>query len=160
MEEGFISGKNKYLFGSTSAIITELALIVGLSNSVNARSNMIAGILVIAIADNISDTLGIHIYQEAEGLTKKEVWLSSCTNFLARFLVSMVFISLVALLRLKSAIICSVILGLLIIAILSYDMAIYKKMNPYKSIINHILIALMVILASNFLSNWIGTKIR
>ena len=72
----------------------------------------------------------------------------------------MVFISLVALLRLKSAIICSVILGLLIIAILSYDMAIYKKMNPYKSIINHILIALMVILASNFLSNWIGTKIR
>ena len=63
MEEGFISRKNKYLFGSTSAIITELALIVGLSNSVNARSNMIAGILVIAIADNISDTLGIHIYQ-------------------------------------------------------------------------------------------------
>jgi len=159
MEEGFISRKNKYLFGSTSAIITELALIVGLSNSVNARSNMIAGILVIAVADNISDTLGIHIYQEAEGLTKKEVWLSSCTNFLARFLVSMVFILLVALLPLKSAIICSIILGLLIIAIISYDMAAYKQMNPYKTMMNHIVIALIVILASTFLSNWIGTRI-
>ena len=160
MEETFLSRKNKFIFGSTSAIITNLALIVGLNNSANAKSNIIFGILIIAIADNISDTLGIHIYQEAEGLPKKEVWLSSCTNFLARFLVSMVFISLVALLPLKSAIICSIILGLLIIAIISYDMARYKKMNPYKSVINHILIALIVILASNFLSNWIGTKIR
>jgi len=33
MEEGFISRKKKYLFGSTSAIITELALIVDLSKA-------------------------------------------------------------------------------------------------------------------------------
>jgi VIT1/CCC1 family predicted Fe2+/Mn2+ transporter len=160
MKEKFLSRKNKFVFGSTSAIITNLALIVGLNNSVNAKLNIIAGILVIAIADNISDTLAIHMYQEAEGLTKKEVWLSSCTNFLMRFLVSMVFIVLVVLLQLNVAIICSIIIGLFIIAIISYDLAKHKNMNPSKTIMNHLLVALIVILASNFLSNWISTRIR
>ena len=160
MKPSFSSRKNKYLFGSTSAIITDLALIVGLANSVNAKTNILAGILVIAIADNISDSLSIHIYQEAEGLTKKEVWLSSLTNFLIRLLVSTVFIGLVALLPLKLAAICSVTFGLLVIIIFSYDIARYKNINPRLAVIEHVLIAVAVILASGFLSNWIGTKIQ
>jgi hypothetical protein len=54
--------KNKFLFGSTAVIITNLALVVGLETSINVKLNIVASILVIAIADNISDTLGIHIY--------------------------------------------------------------------------------------------------
>jgi VIT1/CCC1 family predicted Fe2+/Mn2+ transporter len=158
--KAFSSRKNKYLFGSTSAIITDLALIVGLANSVNAKTNIIAGLLVIAIADNISDSLSIHIYQEAEGLTKKEVWVSSLTNFLIRLLVSAVFIVMVALLPLRLAIMCSIIFGLLLIMIFSYDIARYRNINPGPAVIEHLLIAVAVIVASGFLSNWVGTKIH
>jgi len=160
MRANFSSRKNKYLFGSTSAIITNLALIVGLANSANAKTNIIAGILVIAIADNISDSLSIHIYQEAEGLTKREVWVSSLTNFSIRLLVSAVFIMIVVLLPLRLAITCSIIFGLLIMIIFSYDIARYKKINQYLAVMEHVLIAVAVILVSGLLSNWIGTKIH
>jgi hypothetical protein len=59
-QEIFRSRKNKFLFGRTAAIITNLGLVVGLFSSLNAKVNIIGSILIIAIADNISDTLGIH----------------------------------------------------------------------------------------------------
>lgn len=160
MEKRFQSQKNKFLFGSTSAIITNLALVVGLETSINAKLNIVASILVIAIADNISDTLGIHIYQEAEGLKGKEVWLYSFTNFITRFLVSMIFILLIVLLPLHLAVISSIIFGLLILAIISYIIALHKKMNPYRAIIDHIIIALLIVLTSNFLGSWIINKLH
>jgi VIT1/CCC1 family predicted Fe2+/Mn2+ transporter len=160
MEKRFQSQKNKFLFGSTSAIITNLALVVGLETSINAKLNIVASILVIAIADNISDTLGIHIYQEAEGLKGKEVWLYSFTNFITRLLVSMIFILLVVLLPLRLAVISSIIFGLLILAIISYIIARHKKINPYRAIIDHIIIALLIVLTSNFLGSWIINKLH
>lgn len=160
MKKRFQSHKNKFLFGSTSAIITNLALVVGLETSINAKLNIVASILVIAVADNISDTLGIHIYQEAEGLKGKEVWLYSITNFIARLLVSIIFILLVILLPLPIAVISSIIFGLLILAIISYIIARHNKMNPYRAIIDHIIIALLVVLTSNFLGNWIVNELH
>jgi vacuolar iron transporter family protein len=156
MQNSFATRKNKILFGSTSAIITNTALIVGLNGSKNAQMNIIASILVIAVADNISDSLGIHIYQEAEGLSKKDLWISSLSNFTARFLVSMIFILFVMFLPLNLATVCSVIFGLLIITGISYDMAIYKKTDPFKAVASHVTITIIVILACNFLRNWLG----
>jgi len=62
----------KFSFGATSAIVTCLAFIIGLSKSGNPQLSIVGSLLVIAITDNISDTLGIHIYQESD-LKKSEV---------------------------------------------------------------------------------------
>jgi len=51
----------KFSFGASSAIVTSLAFIVGLSRNPNPRLAIIGSLLVIAVADNISDSLGIHI---------------------------------------------------------------------------------------------------
>jgi vacuolar iron transporter family protein len=153
--EKFQCRKNKYLFGSTAAIITNLGLIVGLFSSPNAKLNIIGSIFIIAVADNISDTLGIHIYQEAEGLKAKEVWLSSFTNFISRLLVSLLFIFFVLVLPLKVAAICCLVLGLLIISVISYFIAVHKNKNPYSSMLEHIGIALLVIILSRVLGNFI-----
>jgi len=59
-----MSHLTKYSFGASSAIITCLAFIIGLSHSSNPRLSIVGSLLVIAIADNISDSLGIHIFQE------------------------------------------------------------------------------------------------
>jgi hypothetical protein len=55
----------RFSFGATSAIITNLGLIVGFDSLSNPKSSIIRSMLVIGIADNISDTLGMHVYQES-----------------------------------------------------------------------------------------------
>jgi vacuolar iron transporter family protein len=151
----FKSHKNNYLFGSSSAIITNLGLIAGLYCTSNAKLNILGSILLIAIADNISDTLGIHIYQEAEGLKAKEVWFSSFTNFSSRLIISSLFALLIIFLPLQLALIYSIILGLLLLSIISYFIAVHKRNNPYIAIIEHLGIALLVIALSRILGNCI-----
>ena len=154
-KEAFQSSKNKFLFGSSAAIITNLGIIAGLLSSHNAKGNIIGSMLVIAIADNISDTLGIHIYQEAEGLRASEVWLSSLTNFLSRFLVSGIFVLLVAILPLKIAAIACLTFSFVVISLISYFIAIYKKRNPFISVFEHLIVAGAVIVISKVLGDFI-----
>ncbi len=154
-QEKFQAGKNKFLFGSFAAIITNLGIIAGLFSSGNAKGNIIGSMLVIAIADNISDTLGIHIYQEAEGLTQAQVWLSSLTNFASRFSVSMIFVLLIALLPLNLAAVVCLIFGLVVISLISYFIAVFKKRNPWVAIFEHLVVAAVVIVVSRILGNLI-----
>jgi hypothetical protein len=42
--------------------------------------------VVIALANNISDFFGIHIFQESEKIETLEIWLSTIFNFLARII--------------------------------------------------------------------------
>ena len=44
---------NNYSIGATAAIITSLALIAGLAQGDSTRTSVIAGILIIAVADNV-----------------------------------------------------------------------------------------------------------
>jgi hypothetical protein len=58
--------KKGFSFGLTSSIITTLGLIVGLHSSTHSKLIIVGGILIIAVADALSDALGIHISEEAE----------------------------------------------------------------------------------------------
>jgi len=145
----------KFSFGGTSGIITNMAIIIGLNTLANAKISIIGSLLVVALADNISDTLGIHIYQESEGLTRKEVWISSSTNFLSRFLVSMGFIFIVYFLPINFAATVSIIYGLLVLSIISYLISKRKKVNPWLAIFEHIIIALIVMFLSHYFSGFI-----
>lgn len=144
--------QTKFSFGATSGIITNLGIIVGLDKVTHPRLSIIGAILIVAIADNISDSLGIHIYQESECLSQKEVWSSTVTNFITRFLVSLSFIVLVLMMPLAFAVTCSVIWGFFLLSILSYTIARIRGVNPRQAIFEHLCIASVVILASNFLS--------
>jgi len=53
-------------FGLTSGIITTLGLIVGLHSGTHSKLAVIGGILTIAMADALSDALGIHVSEESE----------------------------------------------------------------------------------------------
>lgn len=157
--KGIISNHRKYKsrfsFGSTSAIITNLGLIAGLHSEVNAKISIISGILVIAIADNISDSFGIHIFQESERKNKREIWISTFTNFMIRLLVSLTFVALMVFLPMKLAIISSIAWGLLLLAYISYVIALDEEKNPFTSVVTHVLIALAVASASNVIGDFI-----
>jgi len=145
----------KFSFGATSAIITCLAFIIGLGKSVNPKLTIIGSLLVIAIADNISDSLGIHIYQESDLKKSEVIRVSTFFNFITRFFVIFIFILFVLFLPLLYASILSIIWGISLLIVLSYYIAREQKVNPYKAIIEHVTIAVVVIIVSNYLSEWI-----
>jgi len=61
-----LSIRKGFSFGLTSGIITTLGLIVGLHSGTHSALVIIGGILVIAVADAMSDALGIHVSEEFE----------------------------------------------------------------------------------------------
>jgi len=88
-----LSIKKGVSFGLVSGIITTLGLIVGLHSSTHSGLIVIGGILVIAIADSLSDALGIHISEEAEHKhSVGEIWESTAATFLSKFLFTFTFL--------------------------------------------------------------------
>ncbi len=148
-------------FGSTSGIITTLGLIVGLHSGTHSRGVVLGGILMIAIADALSDALGIHISEESENKhTSKEIWVSTLATFIAKFLFAITFVIPVILFSLDKAIIVSVIWGLALLGIMSFFMARRQNVHPLRVIFEHLLIAIIVILITHELGDWIGVTLK
>ncbi|MBE0447424.1 MAG: hypothetical protein IBX64_04900 [Actinobacteria bacterium] len=145
-------------FGLTSGIITTLGLVVGLSSGTGSKSVVIGGILTIAIADSLSDALGIHISEESEAKhTTREIWESTVATFLAKFVFASVFVIPVLLLSLSIAIIVSIILGFSFLSIISFIIARQERARPSRVITEHLFVALVVIIATNYIGNLIST---
>ncbi|MBU0501654.1 MAG: hypothetical protein KJ811_00210, partial [Candidatus Margulisbacteria bacterium] len=82
-----------FSFGITSGIITTLGLMVGLNSSTHSELVVIGGILTIAIADALSDALGIHISEESENVhSTKEIWEATLATLFSKFLFALTFI--------------------------------------------------------------------
>jgi len=118
---------------------------------------ILSALLIIAIADNLSDSLGIHIYRESQMTgTVADARIHTITNFLARFAVTMVFIALVVALPLGYSVVLSVAFGLSLLTYLSYRIAQARGTSPYKEILQHVAIAIAVITISHFVGQWIS----
>ncbi|XOB42370.1 MAG: hypothetical protein ACKKMP_03355 [Candidatus Nealsonbacteria bacterium] len=151
------SVKTGLSFGLTSGIITTLGLMVGLNSGTHSQIIVMTGILVIAIADAFSDALGIHISEESDNnISTKEIWESTISTFLSKFIVALTFIVPVLLFELFLAIIISVIWGLLLIAILSFYIAKQQNQKPCLVILEHLFITILVITATYYIGNWIN----
>ncbi|EMR75394.1 putative membrane protein [Thermoplasmatales archaeon SCGC AB-540-F20] len=149
--------KTGFSFGLTSGIITTLGLIVGLHSGTHSRIVIIGGIITIAIADAFSDSIGIHICEESEGKhNTREIWESTISTLLSKFTFSISFILPILFLSLSTAIIISLIWGLSLIGIFSYYTAKLRKSKPWKSILEHLAIALLVIVITHYVGIWIS----
>jgi VIT1/CCC1 family predicted Fe2+/Mn2+ transporter len=154
LKRQFSLSQTKFSFGATSAIITSLGLITGLSTFSSPKLSIIGGLFIIAVADNIADSLGIHIYQEAECLKTREVWLSTFTNFITRLVLTFTFVCLIIIFPLNIAVFISIVWGLVLLSLLSYSISLREKKNPYLSIMEHLVIASLVIAISRFAGNF------
>jgi VIT1/CCC1 family predicted Fe2+/Mn2+ transporter len=136
--------------------MTGLAIIIGLGSTVNAKTNIIIALLIIAIADNVSDSFGIHIHQESQSASSREVRRTTLLNFLARLLMTAVFILLIVLFSIPFATVLSVILGLSVIMWLSYSVSRQRRVKPFPIIFEHLLLAIAVIVVSFLLRDVIS----
>lgn len=131
---------------------------VGLHSGTHSKLVVVSGILTIAIADAFSDALGIHVSEESENThTTKEIWESTISTFLCKFIFAMTFIVPVLLFPLTTAIIVSIVWGLSLLGIFSFYMAKEQKVKPWKVVSEHLLIALLVIITTHYVGVWISS---
>ena len=145
-------------FGLTSGVITTLGLIVGLHSGTHSRQVVIGGILTIAVADAFSDALGIHVSEESENVhTAKEIWISTISTFVSKFLFAMTFVVPIVVFPLPIAICASVIWGMGVLALFSDRLARGQGRAPGPVVAEHVAIAAVVIAITHLLGVWIST---
>lgn len=153
------SWKTGLSFGLTSGVITTLGLMVGLHSGTHSRTIVIGGILTIAIADAMSDALGIHVSEESKNSgPTKQIWEATIATFLAKFIIALTFVIPVLFRPLDQAITISVIWGLLLLAGLSFYVAQAQRIAPWKVIGEHLLIGLCVIFITHYLGDWVRVR--
>jgi len=144
-------------FGLTSGVITTLGLMVGLYSSTKSQLVVIGGILTIALADSLSDSMGIHIAQESEKKhSKKEIWEVTAYTFFNKFIFSSIFIIPVLFLDLQKAIMISILIGLYLVIITSIGIARERGENPWYLVTEHLTISIIVIILTYYVGNWIS----
>ncbi len=144
-------------FGATSGVITTIGLIAGLNAGTKSLAAVLGGIFVIAVADAMSDALGIHLAEEADPATShRHVWSATITTFLTKFVFSLSFAVPLLLLPLGPAVVVSVAWGMIVIVVLSYFLARSQGSNPLQVIGEHLFIAILVVVLSHIIGVWVN----
>src|SRR6056297_631374 len=144
-------------FGLTSSIITTLGLIISLSFGTRSEAAVIGGILTIAIADALADSLGIHISEEVNPEnSNKQIWAATFSTLFNKSFFALTFLIPVLLFDYPTTIIVSIIWAFLLLIIFNYYIAIDKKAAPLKLIGEHLFIATLVVIASHYLGRLIS----
>lgn len=139
-------------FGVTSGIITTIGLLVGLSAGTSSRAAVLAGILTIAVADSLSDALGIHISEESEGIhTPREVWGATAATFASKLVMALTFVIPVLVFSLDTAVIVAVVWGAISLTLLSINLGRRQGVDPRPIVFEHLGVATLVVVAAHAL---------
>lgn len=145
-------------FGLTSGVITTLGLMVGLHAGTHSPLAVIGGVVTVAIADALSDALGIHVAEESRGdQTTGQIWQATFATFLAKFFMALSFVIPLLLFELTLAVVISVGWGM---AVLSYRMARAQGAAPWKVMGEHLLIAALVVAATQLVGVWVAATFQ
>lgn len=145
-------------FGATSGVITTIGLIVGLHAGTQSLVAVLGGILVVAVADAMSDAMGIHLAQEADpDSTHDHVWAATIWTFATKLVVALTFALPLLWLPLQTAVIVSVSWGLLVITLLSAYLAHVQQVGALPVITEHLTIAIVVVTVSYLIGVWVKT---
>jgi len=145
----------RFAFGATAAIMTSMALIVGLGSANSGKMGIVGSLLIIGVADNLSDTLGIHIYEECKvgGGTAAR---TSVSNYFTRLLTACSFVVLVLFLPLGLARWVSIAWGAFLLSMLSYLIARSRSIKPVPEVAVHLLVATAVVVLSQIIGSLIA----
>jgi VIT1/CCC1 family predicted Fe2+/Mn2+ transporter len=144
-------------FGLTSGLITTLGLVVGLAAGTASRLAVLGGIVTIAVADSLSDALGIHVSEESESVhTQREIWTSTVATFASKLVMALSFAVPVLALELRTAVIASVAWGVLVLAALSHHLARLQGVRAWPVVAEHLAVAVAVVAISHLVGRWIA----
>lgn len=151
------SVKTGFSFGLTSGVITTLGLMVGIESATASKLAVVGAILTIAVADALSDALGIHMSEESvHEHTQRQIWESTFSTLIFKFFFAMVFLIPVLLLNLDLAVWVSVGMGILILGIFSYQIAKEKEAKVKMVILEHLLVAALVVTVAKIVGSLVA----
>jgi VIT1/CCC1 family predicted Fe2+/Mn2+ transporter len=158
-EDGNPSGRslrhpNHYSYGGTAAIVTSVGLIVGFGAASVSRSAIVSSLLIVAVADNISDSLSIHIYQESENLEAGAAIRATLMNFAARFLAALSFVGIVIAFSRHTAQVIATAWGAVLLGAITYVLSRVRHVRPWPEIAKHLVVAIVVVAVSRILGAW------
>lgn len=144
-------------FGLTSGVITTLGLMIGLHAGTESKLVVVGGIVTIAIADALSDALGIHISEESRNNDSvRGIWAATVMTFVTKFLMSLSFLAPVLLLDLGTAVLVSLVWGMGVIWALSYLIAREQGVAAWRVVGEHLTIALLVVVSTYAVGRWVA----
>ncbi len=147
-------------FGGTAAIVTSVALIIGLDAATATRSTVVSGLLIVALADNLTDSLSLHVYEESDRrLSSPDAFARTLSNFGARLLLALTFVALVLVLPPGAAAIVSAAWGLLLLVALTWALARERRVHFGTEVAKHVAAALAVIAASRAIGTFINARL-
>jgi VIT1/CCC1 family predicted Fe2+/Mn2+ transporter len=143
-------------FGAASGAITTLGLLVGLHAGTESLIAVLGGILVVAVADAMSDAMGIHLAQEADPESSSDhIWAATFWTFATKLLVALTFAIPLLLLPLQTAVFVSVSWGMLVITLLSVFIARIQSASALPVVTEHLAITIVVVAVSYYIGTWV-----
>jgi len=146
-------------FGGTAAIVTSMALIAGLEAANAGRASVISALLIAAVADNLTDSLSVHMYQESERFERKDAFVGTITNFATRLVVCLSFVFIVVSIPSHLAMAIGMAWGLSLLTILTCILARHRQVSAVSEVAKHLGVALMVIAVSRVVGQWIARHV-
>jgi vacuolar iron transporter family protein len=144
-------------FGLTSGVITTLGLIVGLHSGTHSTLAVTGGVLTIAVADAMSDALGIHIAEESNPQhSSHRVWQATLATFAAKLVMALTFLVPLLVFTLGTAIVVSIVWGFAVLSLLSWRLARVQGVPAWRVIGEHLLIAAIVVVSTHLLGDWLA----
>lgn len=151
--------KTSYIsYGGTAAIVTSMALVTGLDAVAANKATVVSALLIAAIADNLVDSLSIHVYQESARMELRSAWRGTLVNFLTRLAVCSSFVVPVTLLPLGGAVYVVAAWGAILLAVLTSIIARQRKTAVVPEVLRHLLMAVVVIVLSRLIGFWISLQ--
>ena len=141
----------KFSFGISSAVLTTLGMIVGLNSATESIIAVIAGIVTVAVADSLSDSMGMYFSKKTErGISSATVFKSARNVFLSKFVFALTFIIPFIVFPYFFAIYVCIAWGLVLLAFINIQIAFVQEESISKTVAKNLIIAIFVIFISYF----------
>lgn len=111
--------------------------------------------MTIAVADALSDALGIHVHEESENEhSPREIWVSTLATLVTKFAMAASFLLPLMTLQLSYAIVASIAWGAVVLTLISFFLARDQHIHAAKVISEHLGIAALVVVLTHLLGDW------
>ena len=146
-------------FGGTAGIVTSMALLAGLQAAHAGTQTLVAALLIAALADNLTDSLSVHMYQESERMDRKAAFLGTVVNFATRLLVCLSFVLIAMVLSPPRAAVAGFLWGMSLLTALTWLIARDRNLGVLSEVAKHLAVALVIIAVSRGVGQWITLHI-
>jgi hypothetical protein len=146
-------------YGGTAAIVTGMGLVVAFDAGTNSRAALVSSLLVVAIADNLADSLAIHVYQESENLPSRTAFRSTVANYLTRLTVAGRGGAPAHQMPPPRLVPVVLAWGMALLCTLTYFVARGRGASPGLEVLKHLAVAAVVIVVSRLIGAWILDRV-